>query len=169
MNIPRILGLAAVLASAPLQAQTCDPNIRASAPSSRFTVDAKKATVLDKRTGLMWKQCSEGMGGPSCATGSPWVGVWQSALARATASTHGGYQDWRLPSAKELESLVERKCYSPAINQAVFPYTFPELYWSSTPLASFAGSAWVVSFWSGMVSDSWRDYTQMVRLVRAGR
>jgi len=50
---PRIalaLALAGAVPAAP--AQTCNPQIRASAPAARFSVNAAKGTVLDQRTGL---------------------------------------------------------------------------------------------------------------------
>ena len=47
-------------------------------------------------TGLMWLQNDSGK-----------AMTWQQALAYAEASTVDGYSDWRLPNAKELQSIVD--------------------------------------------------------------
>jgi hypothetical protein len=54
-------------------------------------------TVSDQATGLMWQQSDNGG-----ATMN-----WKAALAFAETATTGGYDDWRLPSVKELQSIVD--------------------------------------------------------------
>ncbi len=53
-------------------------------------------TVVDLATGLMWQKADslEGMD-------------WQEALQYAENLTLDGYDDWRLPNAKELQSIVD--------------------------------------------------------------
>jgi hypothetical protein len=53
-------------------------------------------TITDVSTKLMWMQddSSNGMN-------------WQDALSYAENITYAGYSDWRLPDAKELESIVD--------------------------------------------------------------
>jgi hypothetical protein len=62
-------------------------------------VDNGDGTVTDRSTGLMWSRDDSGSGM-----------VWEDALAWVEAmntEAHLGYSDWRLPEAKELQSLVE--------------------------------------------------------------
>jgi hypothetical protein len=164
--IPRMtLFLTVALGSFSAQAQTCNLHIRESTPASQFVVNAN-GTVLDKTTGLMWKRCTEGQSGAGCATGSVALYNWQGALAQAANSAYAGYKDWRLPNAKELESLVEEKCYNPSINLSVFPGISSE-YWASS--ASNLGSVWNIDFNKGSfyADDNNSDFA--VRLVRSGQ
>ncbi|MDP2903625.1 MAG: DUF1566 domain-containing protein [Methylovulum sp.] len=154
-------------------AQTCQTaTIPATTPSSRFTVPGN-GTVTDTKTGLMWKQCSEGLSGADCSVGGAGAYTWQGALQQAqTVNANGGfagYSDWRVPNVKELRSITERQCYDPTINVAVFPHTVSSLYWSSSPVANYSGYAWNVSF--GYGHDHWYDknFSYYVRLVRSGQ
>jgi hypothetical protein len=138
--------LIGLLALFPLvgNAQTCQTaSIPATTPTSQLT-DNGNGTVTDTKTGLMWKQCSEGLTGADCATGSAEIYTWQAALAQAqTVNTSGGFAghtDWRLPNVKELRSITEKQCYYPAINLTRFPnigiYRFgywSGMYWSASP------------------------------------
>ena len=163
------LALSVVCASPAVQAQTCQPNIRETTPASRFVVDAAKGTVLDTSTGLMWKRCVEGQSGAECSNGSYSAHDWAGALTLAANSTHAGYNDWRLPNYKEIESIVEEKCYNPAINATVFPDTPSDWHWSGSPNAGNSGHAWFVSFGYGSSYFSYRYDDYAVRLVRGGQ
>ncbi len=149
-------------------AQTCRDDIRATAPDSRYQ-DNGNGTVTDLATGLIWKQCAEGRSGAGCATGSAQTFTWQAALQHAEAAVFAGSSLWRLPNKNELASLVERRCYDPAINSRFFPNTPSNWFWSSSPDADYSGYAWLVYFSDGYVSDSKKYYTRYVRLVRAGQ
>jgi len=59
-------------------------------------VDNGNATITDQATQLTWQQADSAKGLN-----------WQEALTYAEQSTLGGYDDWRLPNAKELQSLVD--------------------------------------------------------------
>ncbi|MCG6552153.1 MAG: DUF1566 domain-containing protein [Candidatus Magnetominusculus sp. LBB02] len=101
-------------------------------------------TITDRATGLMWSKSDSGTGM-----------TWQAALAWAemkNAANYLGHNDWRLPSAKELQSIVD---YSnapdyngrPAIDTSYFNTTsivnengdadFP-YYWTSTTHAAYS-------------------------------
>lgn len=59
-------------------------------------LDGTDQTVTDRATGLMWMK-----------TDSSAPMTWQKALAYAKDSRHAGYNDWRLPNAKELQYIVD--------------------------------------------------------------
>ncbi len=155
--------LIGLLAWLPLTAaaQTCNTdNLPATTPTSRFSRDVNKGTVLDKDTGLMWKICSEGQTWNSETRACDLVAneyQWDDAIELPeTLNKNGGfagYQDWRMPNIKELLSLVERRCQNPAINLDVFPNNTAGLnsrmdVWSSTRLIPSFRRA--VNFISGM-------------------
>jgi hypothetical protein len=163
------LGL--LLAAGTAAAQTCRDDIRATAPDSRF-IDNGNGTVTDLATGLIWKQCAEGLSGSGCATGSATHFTWQQALQHAAAAEFAGATDWRLPNKNELVSLVEQRCYDPAINARFFPNTPSDVFWSSSPCAYHSLSAWCVYFGylgNGYVNYLDKDGALHVRLVRGGQ
>ena len=53
-------------------------------------------TITDQATGLMWQQADDGT-----------TRDWEAALSFAEGLTLGGHSDWRLPNAKELQSIVD--------------------------------------------------------------
>lgn len=152
-------------------AQTCRDDISATAPDERFT-DNGDGTVTDAGTRLMWKQCAEGLSGENCLTGAAYAYTWQEALqAAADAAEFAGYTSWRLPNKNELESLVERRCFEPAINATFFPNTpLISWFWSSSPHAFHGTRAWGVDFsYVGEVNDEYTTSAGHVRLVRGGQ
>lgn len=96
--------------------------------------DHQDGTVTDHGTGLMWTRRDNGH-----------AVSWKEALQYAENLTMAGHSDWRLPNAKELQSIVDYTrspdtTYSPALDpvfqssritneggQPDFPY-----YWTST-------------------------------------
>ena len=159
-----------VMGSTATFAATCPANVGATAtPTSDFVVNAN-GTVAHTPTGLMWKQCNEGKSGVACATGAASYLTWANALTTARTSNFAGYTDWRLPSKQELESLVDDRCYSPAINDTVFPGTVPGWTWTSTTYTADPASAWIVDFDDGFSSDDPKaSAAYVVRLVRGGQ
>ena len=151
-------------------AQTCNSNMVATAPASRFVVNADQ-TVNDKLTGLTWKQCAQGLSGAGCATGTATTHDWASALSLADAENFAGKMDWRLPNVKEFASIVEQACSRPAINATVFPNTGSSgsFFWSASPAANFTTSTWSLIIDLGEIINVTRAVSQRVWLVRGGQ
>jgi hypothetical protein len=153
--------------------QTCKTDsIVQTAPDSRFTNNGD-GTVTDMQTGLMWARCRQGLQGALCTAPSSVATntfTWAAALALDSATSDTANRtDWRLPNIKELQSLVERSCSNPAINDSVFPNAGNTVFWSASPLAVITDFAWGVSFFNGSVSGIVRDDGRSVRLVRGGQ
>lgn len=145
-----------------------------STPDVRFDDSANDGTVSDLKTGLMWQKCSVGQSGTACTQQTlPVSFTWDKALqAVASLNANGGfagYTDWRLPNRIELASLIEEACLAgTSINTSIFPVTFLDDYWSSTP-ASILGiqaEAWYVNFSNAHSSRKKRTESAYIRLVR---
>ncbi|CAK0763599.1 conserved exported hypothetical protein [Gammaproteobacteria bacterium] len=133
-------------------------------------VDNADGTVTHSPTNLMWAKCSVGQiyNGGQC-TGSASYLSWGSALDAARNSSLAGHSDWRLPTYKELASLVDYSQSGPAINSTYFPNTPSEWYWTSTSYTSDPAYAWNVYFDNGYVHYNDKGYNFDVRLVRGGQ
>jgi len=159
----------------------CNPNIIITKPNNMYT-DNNDGTVFDTNTGLMWQKCPLGLSGADCTTGTQQQLNWQAALNAANDNTGSGYTDWRVPNKNELNSLIEYACYSPAINESVFPglstvTNATNFFWTSTPFTSYSrsedASAWFVDFNDGSTLPypnadvfNQKDELHFVRLVR---
>ena len=118
--------------------------------------------VMDTETGLVWQRCTLGKTGSYCSGGSANAYDWQQALQAASAP-------WRLPNINELRSIVEEKCYKPAINLSIFPETVSSSYWSASPHADYLDHAWTIYFSRGYSDANEKSENKHVRLVRGGQ
>ncbi|MBE0644666.1 MAG: DUF1566 domain-containing protein [Bacteroidetes bacterium] len=96
-------------------------------------IDNQDSTITDRATGLMWVK-PDSRGGMN----------WQTALAWVQAkNTSGylGYSDWRLPNAKELQSIIDYTRSPSTTNSAAIDPVFLAssigggeypFYWTST-------------------------------------
>ena len=90
-------------------------------------VDNGDGTITDRATGLMWMQNDLN------------VPVdWEHALLYADTLSFAGYDDWRLPNVKELQSIVD------------YPGVFPAIdpLFECTPITNEAGNADYGYYWS---------------------
>lgn len=153
--------------------------------ATRFTVVKDKnlaadGTIEDTKTGLMWKQCTEGFSGDQCnltstpaydtANSSPtYVAGWLKNVKDNPSTLGASHKDWRVPTVKELASLVDR-CIGtpPAINGTMFPGSKSQSYISATVNASDSSQFWYVDFKDGTVAVG-APANKYLRLVRAGQ
>ena len=86
--------------------------------------------------------------------------------AACKALTLAGYSDWDLPTIDELQLLVDRSRYSPAIDTDFFRDIQNDWYWSKTPAAWSSASAWFVNFYCGGVNGLHRGCVGFALAVR---
>jgi hypothetical protein len=123
-------------------------------------IDNGDGTVTDTSTALMWQQAT-----------APETYNWDQALSYCENLTLAGYSDWRLPTIKELNSIVDVSRSSPAINMADFPNTMAYHYWPSTSYVPYNDVAWNVDFTDGRCSAHpyLKSLYSYVRAVRGGQ
>ncbi|MGE4291961.1 MAG: DUF1566 domain-containing protein [Desulfovibrio sp.] len=104
-----------------------EPATGAAWPVPRFETQTN-GVVRDRLTQLVWTRDAHPE--PAC--------LWQEALDRVAAlnrARHLGIASWRLPTIRELESLVDASQHDPALPEG-HPFTgWQEAYWSSTTSA----------------------------------
>ncbi|MES1204372.1 MAG: DUF1566 domain-containing protein [Pseudomonadota bacterium] len=71
---------------------------------------------------------------------------WAGALDRCRAAALPG-TGWRLPSMKELQTIIDVNRSLPAIDPAAFPDMPFDQYWTSSPLATSGSEAGVGEAW----------------------
>jgi len=92
--------------------------------------DNGDGTITDKKTGLMW--IKNGWRIEFLAATS-----WDDAKKKCARFKVGNYGDWRLPTLKEWQSLIDRNVSAPALGE---PNPFENIvthmpYWSNTEYA----------------------------------
>ena len=113
--------------------------------------------VTGHDTGLMW----------SAETIGKEPVKWDQANKLVAELWIGGFKDWRLPTIKELLSIVDYERHDPAIDTEVFECV-SGYYWTASPWApSPAGYAWIVRFLNGHSRGLNRNYYARVRAVRS--
>jgi hypothetical protein len=95
--------------------------VSGSPPLERIFVSNLDGTVSDKNTRLMWQQ----------AEAHQRMRL-ESAIDYCEKLTFADYDDWRLPSINELESLVVYTRTDPAADSNAFPGISGSYFWSST-------------------------------------
>lgn len=124
--------------------------------------------AIDLVARLEWMRCSVGQVyiEETCrgeVLRMPFVAV-PEAVRRVTASAGTG---WRLPTRRELMSLVADTTTPPRIDTTVFPETLAEGYWTSDRPLLNPRHHWVVSFFTGhSYGRAFSDGLYAVRLVR---
>ncbi len=145
-----------------------NPGITPTAPAIQFD-ERDDGTLVHNPSRLQWQRCVLGQvwDGQSC-TGTPQTLSWSAALQAAEVHVQDGWSDWRLPNRNELASLVESRCFLPALDAGVFPNGPAGAYWTSSPQFDALDAAWTVNFDNGRLAPADGATLLSVRLVRAG-
>jgi hypothetical protein len=123
--------------------------------------------VLHIASNLIFMRCSIGQvwDGTTCLN-EPNAMNWQQALQISVQTNFNDSKSWRLPNVKELNVITERACVRPSINDAIFPNTSPDDYWTSTPSILNSNEVWAVAFTNASNSQRLKTRSLFARLVR---
>ena len=80
-----------------------------------------------------------------------------------------GFTDWRLPSVRELQTLIHYGATNPTIDTTYFPNTLASDFWSASSYGPSPANAWYVYFGDGIVDAFVKADGFHVRLVRGGQ
>jgi len=114
----------------------------------------KDPVWVDQTTNLMWQ-----VDNPEETMN------WEEAIEYCKNLTYAGYNDWRLPSIKELTSIIDYSKHLPACKIEEIKSSS---YWSASIYASSSDYAWRVDFYDGNVSGYSKSDSYFVRAVRGG-
>ena len=121
-------------------------------PAARFS-DTGDGTIRDNLTGLIWLKNANCFGAKT----------WDEALAACGKLAAGdcgladgsSVGDWRLPTVKDLQSLIDFNNYDPALPKR-HPFTEVQssAYWSATEYVNDDNYAWhVYSYFGGVTTN----------------
>ena len=128
----------------------------------------KEHLVIDLFTSTEWMRCSVGQrwNGNTCIGKIINLNHEQMDEVLRIASDQLG-SGWRLPTRKELESLVCKDCKIPKIDSKIFPNTEPVPYWTGERNKFAKKHFWSVNFYTGNTYGRFYPYQSLaVRLVR---
>ena len=125
-------------------------------------------TTVDNTTGLTWRTCSIGLSNSDCTIGGATGLNWANANAACSnlnslnvGSGYAGITSWRLPTYKELATLINHEpagntyenTYFPNIQTSLNPPN-NEQYWtlSATTISVANDAAWSVHFQRGLMN-----------------
>jgi len=118
--------------------------------------DNGDGTITDNATGLMWSSDDSGQGMN-----------WEEALAwvqQKNAENYLGYSDWRLPDAKELQSIVDYSRSPDTTSSAAIDSVF-----NCTSITSEAGQLDYPFFWTGTTHASTQGGGAAAAYISFGR
>lgn len=90
---------------------------------------------------------------------------WEDSVEYCKKLKLNDLTDWRLPTFKELFSIVDYAHSKPAIN-STFESVSNDRYWTSTIFATNESRAWNINFGTGETYYSYKTTNQSVRCVK---
>jgi hypothetical protein len=134
--------------------------VRGTPAAANIFVHNGDSTVSQVNAGLMWSTCPVGRvesidqstgihschlfeGGIITSIGR----TWQQALNAARESRLGGYNDWRIPNVKELQSLWDYHTNYDTVDETFFPMSsYFGYFWSSSASMGDSGNGEIIAY-----------------------
>ncbi|MEA3490681.1 MAG: DUF1566 domain-containing protein [Campylobacterota bacterium] len=112
--------------------------------------------VVDERNGIYWQDDISSQKSSE---------DWDDAVLYCDKLVLSGMDHWRLPTFKELFSIVDYSRANPSINP-IFSYVDSGTYWTSTNFAPTTSRAWTVDFRTGETYYNYKTTNHTVRCVK---
>jgi hypothetical protein len=128
-------------------------------PTLGGSLTVETDVVSDSMTQLVWQ-----------VTGlSPAARTWQQALEDCESSSYAGQSDWRLPSIKELATIVDEAAVAVPAIRAELGGDVAASYWSSTPAPSFGPERFAFALETSLGVSPSSKMTESAAAVRCVR
>jgi hypothetical protein len=112
---------------------------------------------IDSKTELMWQD----------NTVSKYTKEdWQGAVKLCQELHLAGYDDWRLPTVKEIETIITISQDTPPVENGFKNIGGSGYYWTSSEHESSEAFAWMMNFKRGYEYSNYKTYERHVRCVR---
>lgn len=140
--------------------------------------DNGDGTITDNNTGLMWEKKSDDGTINDVDNTYVWNDAFNVFIATLNSTSFAGYNDWRLPNLRELQSLTNAELSNPAAASVwhagctggctvlTCSCTANTNYWTSTTYAPSVSLAWGVDFGDGSTNNLGKSAPRRVRAVR---
>jgi len=115
-----------------------------------------KDVVLDTTTSLLWQDAQDN---------KDLAMTFFEATDYCSKLKVKQYQDFRLPTLNELQTIIDYKNYKPAVLTG-FLNAANETYWSTTPFADDSSEVWTINFKKGERSVKGKHYSRNLRCVQ---
>ncbi len=116
----------------------------------------ENSIVTDKKNAIYWQDNSASQKSSK---------DWDDAVMYCDTLVLNDLSRWRLPTFKELFSIVDYTRVHPAINPA-FGFVNEGTYWTSTGFAPTRSRAWTIDFRTGKTYYSYTTTNHAVRCVK---
>jgi len=119
------------VAKAAAGADAGSPFVKLDAAGKELPADATSwVMVRDTQTGLIWEAKTTDGSVHDAGNLYTWQETKEVFLAELNGSGFGGFNDWRLPNDKEINSLMRRDKEEPFVDTDYFPNVGAATYWN---------------------------------------
>ena len=116
--------------------------------------------LLDSKTSLTWQDNSDTKDAKR---------DWNEAVLFCKELSLAGFDDWRLPIVKELESIIEISKHETNENDGFQNIGTDGYYWSGSAHDERKEFAWMMNFTRGYEYINYKTYKRYVRCVRGDK
>ncbi len=113
----------------------------------------------DKSTSLVWQDSREN---------AKLSITYYQAVDYCNDLVIGKYNNFRVPTMDELQTIIDYNNYDPAILKG-FDYVSNEAYWTTTPFADDKKIVWLIHFKKGARTVKDKHYDRYIRCVQSSK